>query len=756
MKKRLLFGLLAYFFISIAYAQTSFIVQHVQIEGLQGLSQETVLSYLPVKTGETITEAKTSQILQSLYNTGFFDNISLSRKGDTLIVKVDQRPIISKITVSGNKAITTNQLYKALQDLKFSEGGVFDSSSLEKIKTSLKSSYFAIGKYNAKVDIDVVKQPGNRVFVNIIISEGKVSKIHQIEIIGNHAFSENELLKQFKLTTPGILTIFTHEDQYSKEKLAADLESLRSYYMDRGYLNFKINSSEVSISPDKKQVYIIVNITEGPQYKLSGYNFSGNLILSKQELQKYVDLKPGQVFSRKDVISTNKNISSALGAIGYADANISTNPKVDEKNRTIFLTINIDPGHRVYVRHVTFSGNYKVNDNVLRREILQPEGAEISTKNIDTSKSNLLLLPYIRDVQVTTTPVPGKPNLEDVDYKITEQPSAELKAGIGYSVLEKLTVNASITQKNVLGTGNALSLAVNASRPEKDVAISYDNPYITTSGIGRSISVYTTHFDSSKANISNYATNTYGLNVGYSFPLSLRSAWHLGFGYENNLLNIGKSPSKELKRFVDAHGRHFYQVNLNTGWTKNGLDRVVFPRKGGYQSLSAHATAPISGDSLEYYTLSYQGTYYHPLYKSFIGQLRGNINYGNGYGRFGGRLPFFKNFFAGGIGSVRGFEGNTLGPKDSNNDPLGGNFELDGTAGVVFPNPFSNSVRTTWFVDGGNAYHNVKLSKVRFSSGIEVDWLSPIAMFNFSLATPIRRFKGDDTEVFQFNIGSSF
>ncbi len=555
-----------------------------------------------------------------------------------------------------------------------------------------------------------------------------------------------------------MFTFYTHRDEYSPEKLAKNLSTLRSYYMDRGYLKFTINSSQVSLSPDRQHVYVAIHITEGGQYKISGYAFTGHLILPKEKLAKLFLIKRGQVFSRKNVMFANHSIMRVLNDKGYANARVNIVPKINDKNKTVFLNVSITPGAQVYVRRITFSDNYKTNDNVLRRALLQLEGSLLSPEKIKESKRALRMLPSrnVRNVDVTTTPVRGVPNQVDLNFKVNEISTAQLKGGLGYSALDKLMVMGALTQNNVFGTGNTLSFSINHSQSSNSASLSYYNPYYTKSGIGRSFSVYGSQFDASDvSDISDYALSTYGASVGYDLRVSQDDSFQLGFGVENDILDIGSTPATEWANFVKRYGRHFYQIMLNGGWSHQGLDRTIFPTRGLMQSFNISASVPVSSNSLQYYKASYSANYYHPVYKNFIGELRGHVGYGNGYGKYSD-LPFFKNFYSGGMGSVRGFSGNSLGPQDSSGNALGGNFKVDASAGLVFPNPISQNVRTTWFVDAGNVYDKVSLSRLRVSTGLEIDWFSPVGILNFSFSAPLRKYQGDDTNLFDFNIGASF
>lgn len=751
--------------VSIVFANSNFVIQSISIQGLQGISQATVLNYVTVKPGETFSLQKSNQLIQSLYKTGFFNNVDLSRQGNTLVINVDQRPIIGKITISGNDVIKTDQLKKVLKQLGFVEGQVYNPSVLSTIKKSLAEEYFVLGKYNARIDVDVKKQVRNRVSIAIKISEGVVSKIKQIRIIGNKVFDESVLLKQLTLSTSGLFTWYTHNDRYTKEKLGKDLEALRSYYLDRGYLKFKIDSSQVSLSPDRQSVYIVVHITEGPQYTMSDYSVSGRLILPRHQILSMIDVNKGEIFSKKAVMAINKKIIAALGAKGYSNAEVNVLPKFNEKLKTVSLNFHVVPGPRIYIHRISFSDNYRTNDETLRRELkVLTEGGPFETDKVKQTKRALLQLPYLSNVDVTTTPVPRKPNEVDVNYKVTEVPSAQLQGGIGYSTLEKLMFNAGITQKNLLGTGNTLGLNFTYSAITTNLNLDYFNPYYTKSGIGRDINAYISQYDASSANVNDYVSNDYGVAMNFTMPFDQYNTFNFGGGYENNYINVSSTPSTQQAAFIREHGRHFYQFDANLGWSYSSLDRILFPRSGIKQSINLKSTIPFAKQSLRYYKTGYSFGYYQPLIKSFIGHMTANINYGKGYGSYIGLLPFFKNYYAGGFGSVRGFEANSIGPKDSKGDTMGGNFEMDASASLILPNFISDAVRTSLFVDAGDVYqtssrkhyHGVKLNEMRTSVGIELDWRSPIAMLNFSLATPLHKRRNDDANAFDFNIGSSF
>ncbi|MGD9109190.1 MAG: outer membrane protein assembly factor BamA [Gammaproteobacteria bacterium] len=738
------------------YASNSFIVRNIQIRGLQGISRATVLSYVPVRIGDRIDSKKTTQIINSLFKTGFFSNVTLDRRNNTLIINIHQRPVIGQITITGNKLIPTDKLKENLKKIGFTEGQTFDQSTLTKIKASLVRQYFMVGKYNARVTTQIKLQKRNRAAIHIIISEGKTAKIHSIKIIGNHLFSESTLLHQIKLAPSNLLSFFTKSDQYSPDKLSADLESLRSYYMNKGYIKFNVISSQVSLTPDRKHVYITIRIHEGGQYRISGFTITGKTIISKSRITNLIqkEIKKGAVFSRKNLIQTYKNISSVLGVKGYANASVNAIPTINDHNHTVFLTFVIKPGQRIYVRRITFSGNYRTNDEVLRRELRQMEAGLLSSQNIDESKRNLLNLAYVQNVEVTTTPVPNKPNQVDLNYKITGRSPATIGGGIGYSQINHFSLNANVTHKNVLGTGNWLSLNGYYSHPLISLDLTYYNPYITPSHIGRNIHVYASKFDANKANVTDYATDTYGISIIYDFPLSEHQTFSFGGGVEHDVLDLGSNPPTESLTFRNKYGKYFTQGQINASWAFRNFDRWLFPTSGSMLSASSILAVPLSSKSLEFYKIDIGGTFYQPLYNQFIGKLSANAGYGNGYGKYN-TLPFFKNYYAGGFDTVRGFEGNSLGPKDSNGDALGGKFIYYGIAVLYFPNPFGQSLRTGLFVNGGNVNNRISMNNIRYSTGLEVDWRSPMGVLNFAFSKALNARPGDDTDVFDFTIGTN-
>jgi len=766
MKKNRIVTLILLLFVFTQVMAFDFVANRIVFVGLHHIPASTALNYLPVKPGDRITNSVSDNIIQSLYKTGFFENVSLSRQGNTLIITVQEQPTIGKITLSGNKVIKSNELLSVLRKMHIAEGYEYNKSSLKEIKSALLSQYYAHGKYNARVQITTQALQNNRVQINIVISEGVVSTIKQIQIIGNHHFSERTLLGQFQLSTPGIFSWYTHDDEYSSEKLGADLENLQNFYLNHGYLKIKIDSAQVSLSPDRKHVYIVVQITEGPQYHFSGYTLSGKLILPKQKLSSFVDIKPGDIYSKQALVDAEKNMGLALGDLGYANAQIVPHPQVDEKNHTVFINFEVKPGRRVYVRQITFTGNTHTDDFAMRRALTQMEGELASTRQLRNSKQQLMQMPFIKQVEMTTKPVSGQTNEEDVNYNVTTYPGGEIQAGVGYSDTDGFLINASLTQQNFYGTGNQFSINASRSNSTLNAGVSYYNPYYTTWGVGRGFNLYASHFNASKQNIADYGLDNYGGTMTYSIPFTLHDSFQVGMGLDYDGLHLSDDPSTVMSDFENKHGKNFTQLMLNAGWTHNGLNRSVFPTLGLYQNFTAAFAVPVGTRSLEYYTGDYNVRYFHPIYHSFVFAGRAEVGYGDGYGRYN-NLPFFKNFYAGGMGSVAGYVANTIGPQDNQGNSIGGNLLVTGRLGIIFPNPLSRMLRTQVFVDGGNVYNthatkaendaNKDRSGLRYSAGLEVDWLTPFAgILKFSVAQAINPSSQDDTTLFQFNIGTSF
>ncbi|MFO1258872.1 MAG: outer membrane protein assembly factor BamA [Gammaproteobacteria bacterium] len=755
-----------------AFAFEPFVVQKIQISGLERISEATVLNYLPVQTGQTVQESQSPQIIRALFNTGFFDDVGLERSGDALVVTVKERPAIGKIEVSGNKDIKTEDLLESLKSAGLAEGHTFDKAMLERVRNELERMYFSHGKYAVEIDAKVTEQPRNRVAIAIHIVEKDAARIKEINIIGNQAFSSEKLLKQFSLSPSNLLSWFSKNDQYAKQKLGADLETLRTFYLDRGYLNFQIVSTQVSISPDKRDIYVTINIDEGSPYTIRDFDVGGDLLLSRDILMPLITLKKGDTFSRTKVGQIIKVLTDRFGQEGYAFAQVNPVPELDEANKTVRVVFFIEPGSRVYVRRVLFEGNTKTRDEVLRREMTQLEGAPVSTTKVEESRTRLNRTGYFSEVEVETRPVPGVPDQVDVIYTVKEASAGQLSGGIGYSDVDGVLFNASVSNRNVLGTGNSVEFNFNQSKAFTTYNLSYNNPYYTMDGISRGFNAFFSKTDLSRTtNVSNYTTDAYGTNVNYGIPINATDRVSFGIGVQETRLHTSvEYAPEEIKNFVRKEGEVSAELSLALGWTRNTLDRFLFPENGYRHAISLNFTAP--GSDLQYYKLTESSQWYWPIGKGFIGTLNTNFGFGGGYDRTDA-LPFYQNFYAGGSRLVRGYQESSLGPRDTNGNPFGGNFLAAASVGLVLPNfiaPESRSVRMTLFVDAGQVYDfkyrtrtladgrtiNRNPDGLRYTTGVSLTWMSPLAPLVFSLATPLNEHRDDKTQVFSFSFGTFF
>ena len=761
MRKALIFLMLvACMSVARAWGFEAFVIKEIRVEGLQRIEVGTVFNYLPIAVGDTLNDQRAAEAIRALYKTGFFADVSLEHKDSVLVVKVVERPSISKVNISGNKDLKTEDLTDALKRIGLAEGRVFDRSLLEQVKRELERQYFARGKYGVKITTEVKPQDRNRVEINLKIDEGKVAKIIRISVVGNHAFSEKTLLSNFQLGPPALFSVFTENDQYSKQKLAADLETLRSYYLDRGYIDFSIDSTQVAITPDKKDVYITVNVTEGDQFTVSGVKLAGDLKVPEAELAALISVQPGEMFSRKKVTESSARINELLGKDGYAFPNINPTPDLDREKRTVKLTFFVDPGKRVYVRRVNVSGNARTRDEVLRREIRQLENGWISTDSVNRSRDRLQKLGYFDEVNVETPAVSGTDDQVDVDFGVKERSSfGSLNAGVGFSQSEGLLLNASVNQDNFMGTGKRVSAAVNNSKVNTLYSFSYTNPYYTVDGVSRGFSLFLRTTDAGQANLGSYTSDALGGSVNYGIPLTEFNTMRTSLGYEHITLKTNTLTPLEYLQFINANAADFGLFKLTLSWAHDTRNKAFFPDSGLLQTLSA--TAALPGSDITYYKLSTQTTWYRSLFNIFTLSLNGEVDYGVAYGNTVG-YPFFENYYAGGIHSVRGYRSNTLGPKDEFNTALGGALNTDGSAELFFTPPFmreSSSFRMGVFFDIGNVYKDYAsfdAGELRYSTGVSAVWLSPIGPLTFSLAKALNARANDNTEIFQFSLGAVF
>jgi outer membrane protein insertion porin family len=747
----------------LAAAFEPFVVKDIRVEGAQRTEAGTIFSYLPIKVGERIDDEKAAQAVKALFATGFFRDVRLEVEDKSvLVVIVQERPTISKIDITGNKEFDTDTLKKALKEIGLAEARIFDRSALDRAEQEIKRQYVSRGRYAAKVTVTVTPQERNRVAVNIAIEEGDVSKIARINIVGANAFPERELLAQMTLTTPGWTTWYTKNDQYSKQKLSADLETLRSFYQNRGYLEFNVDSTQVSITPDKEDVFITVNITEGPRYTVSDIRLAGDLPVPGLELQRLVQIRPGDVFSRERLQTSTKAISDRLGTEGYAFANVNAVPELNREKLQVAFTIFIDPGRRVYIRKINITGNVRTRDEVIRREMRQLESAWYDGARIERSKVRIKRLGYFDDVNIETPPVPGTTDEADIDVTVTEKNTGQLLAGVGYSSAEKFVFNASISQANIFGSGNSLIAAINTSSTNRIISLAFTEPYWTVDGVSRTIEIYQRNTDPGSLSVSQYTSSTAGAAIAFGVPITETDTVNVGFRYEHTDLNLTDTSPPSYIVYVAEFGSITNSYVLSAGWSRDTRDDILYPTRGRLQSLLVETALPF-GD-LQYYKVNYLQQNFLPIYGDFVLMLRGDLGYADGYG--GLPLPFFKAFYAGGVGSVRGYGQSSLGPQDIYGNATGGKRKIVGNVELFYPVlKGDKSVRASVFADAGQIYVNgnepperqqFDLQGFRYSAGVGLAWNSPVGPLKFSYAFPLNDKPLDKIQRFQFQVGTIF
>jgi len=741
-----------------ALAFDPFTVRDIRVEGVQRTEAGTIFSYMPIKVGERVDDEKVAQAVKALYATGFFRDVRIEAQGDILVVTVSERPTISSLTFVGNKEFDTDTIKKALKEIGIAEARIFDRSALDRAEQELKRQYITRGKYAATVQTTVTPQERNRVALNFTIVEGDTANIARINIVGNKAFSERQLRSEMSLSTPGWLSWYTKDDQYSKQKLQADLESLRSFYQNRGYLEFAIDSTQVSISPDKEDVYITINLTEGVPYTVTAVNIAGDLAVSEPELRALIQVRPGDTFSRSKMQASVKAMSERMGADGYAFANINAVPDIDKAKNTVAFTFFVDSGRRVYVRKINISGNPKTRDEVIRRELRQLESAWYDGTRIERSKVRVRRLGYFEEgsVNVETPPVPGTNDQVDMEVSVTEKNTGNLLAGVGYSSSEGLVFNASVSQQNIFGSGNALALSVNTSSVNRTISLTYTEPYWTVDGVSRTMELYDKNIDPTGLSIAQYSSNTLGAAIGFGVPVSEIDTINLGLRYEHTNLSLFSNSPPIYYQFVQDFGYSTNSYIVSAGWSRDTRNDILYPTFGRLQSALVEVGMPF-GD-LAYYKLQYLNQAFWPVYGDFVLMLRADIGYGDGYDAK--PLPFFKAFYAGGVGSVRGYEAGSLGPRDIYGNTLGGKRKIVGNAELFYPLiKGDRSVRISGFFDAGQIYVNgfqPDFENFRYSSGVGLAWNSPIGPLKFSYAIPLNSIPTDKIQRFQFQVGTVF
>jgi outer membrane protein insertion porin family len=742
-----------------ALAIQPFVIRDIRVEGVQRTEAGTVFTYLPVKVGDSIDDEKAARAIKALYGTGFYSDVRLEAEGDVLIVFVQERPAIAAIEIEGAKEFTRDNLKDGLKQAGISEAKIYDKSLLDRAEKELKRQYTSRGFYGAVVKTTVTPLERNRVSLRFDIEEGTVTKIADINIIGAKDFSERELLRQMKLTTPGWFTWFTKDDQYSKQQLTADLEALRSFYLNRGYLEFNVESTQVSITPDREKIFITVAITEGPVYRLGDIKFSGDLIVSEAELRRLANLKPGDVFSREKVVDATKKVSDRLGNDGYSFANVNPVPDLDREKRIAGFTFFVDPGRRVYVRRVNIAGNNKTQDEVIRRELRQLESSWYSLEKIARSKERLQRTGYFSEVNIETPAVQGTSDQVDVNVNVVERNTGTLNFGLGYSEAEKLTLQASVSQANILGTGNMLAFQVNNGSINKVYSFTFVDPYWTPDGVSRGFDFFRRDVDTSELSVASYSTYSTGAGIRFGIPVTEYDTVNLGFTAERTKLALDETAPLRYLAFIREFGETTDTLRTNIAFSRDSRDSLTWPTRGWLNEVGLEVGLP--GGDLTYYRATYQSQFFFtPERLNWLTfMVNGELGYADGYG--GKPLPFFKNFYAGGVGSVRGFETATLGPQDLNGDVLGGDRRFVANAEVLFPMPGykERNVRLAAFMDMGNVWgplQKVEAEDIRVSVGLAVSWDSPVGPLRFSFAAPIKKKDTDKIERFQFQLGRVF
>jgi len=741
-----------------------FQVKDIRVEGIQRTEAGTVFSHLPVKVGEIMDDDLASQAIKSLYSTGFFKDVRIEAENDVLIVTVQERAAIAQIEFSGNKSFPTDKMKEGLKQVGIAESQIFDKSQLDRAEQEIKRQYLSQGKYGATVKTVVTPLERNRVAVRFDIEEGAVSKIRDINIVGNKAYTIEDLRAQFLLTTPNWMSWWNKDDQYSKQKLNADLETLRSFYMNQGYLEFNIDSTQVSITPDKKDIYITINITEGEKYTISEVKLAGETLVPEDELRQLIQVQTGDTFSREKVTQTSKAISDRLSNDGYAFSNVNPVPDINKEKHTAAFTFFVDPGKRVYVRRINVVGNTRTRDEVIRREVRQLESAWYASNKINRSKERITRTDFFSDVNVETPAVAGTADQVDLNISVTEKSTGSVQFGAGLSSNEGVVFGITVNQNNFLGTGNRVSAQVNTGKVNTTYSLSYTDPYFTPDGVSRGIDLYRRDVNTSSLNIGTYNTSSYGGGVRFGIPLNERDGINFGLAADFTSVDLTSQSPQQYKDFCEkASGCSSNSIVTSAGWTHDSRDSIMFTTKGVLQRLSGEVTIPVL--DLEYYKIDYKHAWFKELTPGYTLMLNGEIGYADSYGSK--KYPFFKNFYMGGVNSVRGYTNGSLGPRgiDSttgNDFALGGTKRMLGNAELYIPIPGlkdSKQFRMSAFADAGNVFgvnDSYDLGELRYSTGLGLSWVSPFGPLKLVFAKPLNSKSGDNTQTIQFQLGQQF
>ena len=755
---------------------SGFIISDIRLEGLQRVSAGTVFGAISYSIGDNVGALELQGIARSIFKTESFDDVQIGRDGNILVVLLKERPSIDSIEFEGNKAIKTEALLEGLQGSGLSEGQIFKKVTLEQIASDLERQYVSQGRYDASVEATVEELTRNRVAIKVDIYEGSVSGLKHINIIGNLAFPDEELLDLLELRIPKFFAFFSKDDQYSREKFQSDIEALESFYLDRGYLDFRIDSTQVSVAPNMEDVYITINLEEGEVYSVSGVEIAGELRdIPESSIRALILGAEDKVFSRRLMTSSEERIEAALGNAGYTFASAKGEPVQDEEDNSVTIKYFVDAGKRAYVRRVNFSGNTVTQDHVLRREMRQMENGWASTAMIEGSKIRLQRLGFFKEVNVETPAVLGMEDQIDVDFTVEEQPSGSISATVGYAENRGLILGLGYQESNVFGTGNSINIGVNRSDFQTSLSLSFFDPYFTVDGVSRGYSISYRKSDFEDFNVASFSTDSIGANVSFGYPISEISRINFNIGFENTQIEEGIIPAREISEFLDREGSEFNLITLQASYRMSALNRGLLPTGGRSQSISFDMTIP--GSELEFYRINYNGQIFFPLFDPFVLRLRTDLGYGGTYGDTQ-TFPFYKHFFAGGMGSVRGFDGNSLGPRSTPSpqdrfndpDPIGGNVLIEMSAEILFPLPFvddQTQMRSVLFFDAGNVFNtncpqvsvyclDIDEGELRYSAGIAFTWITGFAPLSFSLSFPINEKEGDEKESFQFELGKSF
>jgi outer membrane protein insertion porin family len=784
---RLFLGVLAVLAGGPAFAADPFVVRDMRVEGLQRISEGTVYNYLPVSIGDELDDVRVQEAIRAVYGTGLFRDVEFRRDGATLVIVVQERPSIRTFTIEGNKDIKTEDLEESLRGVGLARGKTFNRSVLDDVTQFLTDQYYSRGKYSVVVDTQVTENADdNTVDIAVDIAEGERARIRQINVVGNEVFDDEEITEEFELSTPNWLSFYKQDDRYARETLLGDLEKLQSFYMDRGYAAFEVDSTQVTISPDRQNIFITINVNEGEPYIISDIKLAGDLVLPEDQLRRLVLAKPGETFSRRLLTQTAELMSYRLGEEGFAFARIDPVPEVDPESKQVSVTFYVDPGKRAYVRRISFVGTRTIEDEVLRREMRQMEGGFLSNRALERSEQRLRRLPFIEKVESETRPVPGSDDLVDVEYEIEEGLPGSFGGGIGYSGSQGVILNGNVVHTNFLGRGNRVEADINTGRYATVYRFLHTDPYVTMDGVSRTLSVAYRDITQFTRGASDFNTETLTVGVEYSYPITEYTRIRFGLSYLDADLITDSSSPLQSQRWVRlngdpstrqvAPGVFIYETTYQTyelvlGWTYDSRNRFLFADRGNRTRLSLNYTVP--GSDVEYYSVSFDWTQYVPLFGPFFLEWRADVAYGESLGDTT-EIPPFERFFGGGPTSVRGFKEGYLGPRDSQDRPYGGNLKVANQIELIIPSPESiaDSTRFGLFLDAGNVFstdttpfvdedlnpvsYDFSLDEIRYSAGLSVQWLAPIGLFRVSYGFPLNDKSGDDTEGFQFSIGSAF